>query len=86
MGGNPVHDQHIVDFTACVDDALTAIQQYYDAVIETQKKEIDELKQRIDAIEKAGKAPAELEVDVKISEKSKKSFKAQLMSLFRFMF
>lgn len=87
MGNNPYHNQHIMEITECLDDALTAMEEYYTSILEEQQHEIDTLKTRLDTLETGEKpSPTELEVDVKISEKSKKSFRAQLMSLFRFMF
>ena len=83
MGSNPYHNQHIAEFTACMDEAMTAMNQNNLSVFTAMLERIEALEKRIDQLEQAKIQPPEVEAVVKLNEKSVKDVKKKLMNLFR---
>lgn len=84
MGDNPYHNQHIAEFTACMDDALASLNETYASAFMEQQNQIEALTQRIEQLEQAQSKPVELEADITLSPQSVRSFRKKLMDLFRF--
>ena len=83
MGDNPYHNQHIAEFTACMDDALTVMNQNNLSVFTAMLERIEALEKRVEQLEQAKTQPPEVEAVVKLNEKSVKDVKKKLMNLFR---
>ena len=83
MGDNPYHNQHIAEFTACMDEALTSMNQNHLAVFTEMMERMDGLEKRIEKLEQAKEQPAEVEAVVKLNEKSAKDVRKKIMNLFR---
>lgn len=84
MGGNPYHNQHVAEFTACVEEALTELQQYYDDLFTKQQEQIDELAAEVAALKETYEKPVELEANVSLNQKSAKDLRARIMNIFKF--
>ena len=82
MGDNPYHNQHIAEFTACMDEAMTAQGQYIDAVVNALVERIEFLEKRVEELEQQ-KHPAEIEAHVTLNEKSVKNVCKRIMDLLR---
>ena len=52
VSNNPYHDQHIMEFTQCIEEAVMEIQLYYDSILLKQNEVIEELTRRVDRLEK----------------------------------
>ena len=83
MGSNPYHNQHIAEFTACMDEAMTAMNQNNLSVFTALLERIEALEKRFEKLEQAKETPAEIEAVVKLNEKSVKDVKKKIMNLFR---
>ena len=83
MGDNPYHNQHIAEFTACMDEALTSMNQNHLAVFTEMMERMDGLEKRIEQLEQAKEQPVEVEAVVKLNEKSAKDVRKKIMNLFR---
>ena len=83
MSDNPYHNQHIAEFTACMDDALTAMNQNNLSVFTAMLERIEALEKRVEQLEQAKIQSPEVEGVVKLNEKSVKDVKKKLMNLFR---
>ena len=78
MSDNPYHNQHIAEFTACMDDALTAMNQNNFSVFTAMLERIDALEKRVEQLEQAKMQPPEIDAVVKLNEKSLKDVKRNL--------
>ena len=83
MGDNPYHNQHIAEFTACMDEAMTAMNQNNLSVFTAMLERIEALEKRVEQLEQAKTQPTEIDAVVKLNEKSLKDVKKKLMNLFR---
>ena len=83
MGDNPYHNQHIAEFTACMDEALTSMNQNHLAVFTEMMERMDGLEKRIEKLEHSKEQPVEVEAVVKLNEKSAKDVRKKIMNLFR---
>ena len=83
MGNNPYHNQHIAEFTACMDDALTSMNQNHAAAFASILERLEFLEKRVEQLEQAKETPAEIEAVVKLNEKSARDVKKKIMNLFR---
>ena len=84
MGNNPYHDQHIAEFTACVDESMTMLQLHYDSIlmrqtnlIESLMREVEELKRQVAA------KPQQVEVDIVPTQSSLRKLKDSVMGFSR---
>ena len=82
MGSNPYHNQHIAEFTACMDKAMTAQGQYIDAIVTTLVERIEFLEKRVEELEQQ-KQSTEIEARVTLNEKSAKTVRKRIMDLLR---
>lgn len=81
---NPYHDQHIMEFTQCVEEAVTEIQFYYDGILLKQNEIIEELTRRVDRLEKTvAVKQSPFEVDIVATKDSLQKIKKAIMGLFR---
>ena len=81
---NPYHDQHIVEFTQCVEEAVTEIQFYYDGILLEQNEIIEELTRRVDRLEKkVAVKQSPFEVDIVATKDSLQKLKKAIMGVFR---
>ena len=53
MGSNPYHNQHIAEFTACMDEAMTAMNQNNLSVFTAMLERIEALEKRVEQLEQA---------------------------------
>lgn len=83
MGNNPYHDQHIAEFTACMDQAMTAQNQYIDAMMSALMERMDFLEKRVAELEQAKKQPAEVEAVLTLNEKSAKNVRQKIINFLR---
>lgn len=83
MSNNPYHNQHIAEFTACMDEAMTAMNQNNLSVFTAMLERIEALEKRVEQLEQAKIQSPEVEAVVKLNEKSVKDVKKKLMNLFR---
>ena len=84
MGDNPYHDQHIKEFTECVDEAMQEIQLHYDAIFLKQNEVIASLLQRVEKLEQnmpTRRNP--FEVDIVATKESLEKLKRTIMGIFR---
>ena len=84
MGDNPYHNQHIAEFTACMEEALIEQQQYYDGLFMKQQEQIDALAAEMAALKEKQEKPVEIEANVRLNEKSVKDLRSKIANLFRF--
>ena len=81
---NPYHDQHIMEFTQCVEEAVTEIQFYYDGILLKQNEAIEELTRRVDRLEKmVAVKQSPFEVDIVATKDSLQKLKKAIMGVFR---
>ena len=81
---NPYHDQHIMEFTQCVEEAVTEIQFYYDGILLEQNEIIEELTRRVDRLEKmVAVKQSPFEVDIVATKDSLQKLKKAIMGVFR---
>ena len=83
MGDNPYHNQHIAEFTACMDDALTVMNQNNLSVFTAMLERIEALEKRVEQLEQAKTQPTEIDAVVKLNKKSAKDVKKKIMNLLR---
>ena len=85
MGDNPYHNQHIAEFTACMEEALIEQQQYYDSLFMQQQEQIDALAAEVAALLKESQEkPIEIEANVRLNEKSVKDLRTKISSILQF--
>ena len=81
---NPYHDQHIMEFTQCVEEAVTEIQLYYDGILLKQNEIIEELTRRVDRLEKTvAIQQSPFEADIIATKDSLQKLKKAIMGVFR---
>ena len=81
---NPYHDQHIMEFTQCVEEAVTEIQFYYDGILLEQNEIIEELTRRVDRLEKmVAVKQSPFEVDIVATKDSLQKLKKAIIGVFR---
>lgn len=84
MGDNPYHDQHIVDYTAYVDDSNIMMQQHYDGILMGQNEAIESLVRRVERLEQQAPAKRQLfEVDVVATKDSLRRLRDAILGIFR---
>ena len=82
--GNPYHDQHIMEFTQCVEEAVTEIRFYYDGILLKQNEAIEELTRRVDRLEKTvAIKQSPFEADIIAKKDSLQKLKKAIMGIFR---
>ena len=80
----PYHDQHIMEFTQCVEEAVTEIQLYYDGILMKQNEIIEELTRRVDRLEKmVAVKQSPFEADIIATKDSLQKLKKAIMGVFR---
>ena len=73
-----------MEFTQCVEEAVTEIQFYYDGILLEQNEIIEELTRRVDRLEKTveiQKSP--FEADIIATKDSLQKLKKAIMGVFR---
>ena len=81
---NPYHDWHIMEFTQCVEEAVTEIQLYYDSILLKQNEIIEELTRRVDRLEKTvAIKQSPFEADIIATKYSLQKLKKAIMGVFR---
>ena len=83
MGSNPYHNQHIAEFTACMDEAMKLHIQYENAIFSATSERLDAIEKRIEALEEGQKQPAQFKADVQLNEKSARNLRKKLMDLLK---
>ena len=76
--------KNIMEFTQCVEEAVTEIQLYYDSILLKQNEIIEELTRRVDRLEKTvaiQKSP--FEADIIATKDSLQKLKKAIMGIFR---
>ena len=73
-----------MEFTQCVEEAVTEIQFYYDGILLKQNEVIEELTRRVDRLEKTIAIKKSLfEVDIVATKDSLQKIKKAIMGIFR---
>ena len=81
---NPYHDQHVMEFTQCVEEAVMEIQFYYDGILLKQNEVIEELTRRVDRLEKmVAVKQSPFEVDIVATKDSLQKLKKAIIGVFR---
>lgn len=83
MSDNPYHNQHIAEFTECMDEAMTTMSQNHLAAFTEMMERMDALEKRVEQLEQVTEKPAEVEAVVTLNEKSVKDVRKKIMNLFR---
>ena len=87
MGGNPYHDQHIAEFTACMEQAIFELQAHYDNRFKAILDYLEQLEKRIADLENAKSSPGEkkprVEAELVVTKESLKKVRDAFMSFFR---
>ena len=73
-----------MEFTQCVEEAVTEIQFYYDGILMKQNEIIEELTRRVDRLEKmVAVKQSPFEVDIVATKDSLQTLKKAIMGVFR---
>ena len=73
-----------MEFTQCVEEAVTEIQFYYDGILLKQNEIIEELPRRVDRLEKTVTiTQSPFEVDIVATKDSLQKLKKAIMGVFR---
>ena len=73
-----------MEFTQCVEEAVTEIQFYYDGILLKQNEAIEELTRRVDRLEKmVAVKQSPFEVDIVATKDSLQKLKKAIMGIFR---
>ena len=73
-----------MEFTQCVEEAVTEIQFYYDGILLEQNEIIEELTRRVDRLEKmVAVKQSPFEVDIVATKDSLKKLKKAIIGVFR---
>ena len=87
MGGNPYHDQHIAEFTACMEQAIFELQAHYDNRFKAILDYLEQLEKRIADLENAKSSPGEkkprVEAELVVTKESLKKVRDAIMNMFR---
>ena len=87
MGGNPYHDQHIAEFTACMEQAIFELQAHYDNRFKAILDYLEQLEKRIADLENAksslGEKNPRVEAELVVTKESLKKVRDAIMSFFR---
>lgn len=87
MGGNPYHDQHIAEFTACMEQAIFELQAHYDNRFKAILDYLEQMEKRIADLENAKSCPGEknprAEAELVVTKESLKKMRDAFMSFFR---
>ena len=84
MGNNPYHDQHIAEYTACVEESITMLQLHYDSILMKQSEVIESLCRDVEELKRQLAAkPQQVEVELVPTRASVKKIKDMIMGFFR---
>ena len=88
MSGNPYHNQHIVEFTQCMEQAFNDNNAYYDRQFNRMLEALESLERRVARLEEAVfKAPEgakkKVEAEVVVTKDSLRKVRDAIMNLFR---
>ena len=88
MGNNPYHDQHIAEFTQCMEQAFNDSNNYYDQQFNRMPEALEALERRVTRLEEAVfKAPEgakkKVEAEVVVTKDSLRKVRDAIMNLFR---
>ena len=88
MGNNPYHDQHIAEFTQCMEQAFNDSNNYYDQQFNRMLEALEALERRVTRLEEAVvKAPEgakkKVEAEVVVTKDSLRKVREAIMNLFR---
>ena len=87
MGGNPYHEQHIAEFTACMEQAIFELQAHYDNRFKAILDYLEQLEKRIADLENAKSSPGEkkprVEAELVVTKESLKKVRDAIMNMFR---
>ena len=88
MGNNPYHDQHIAEFTQCMEQAFNDSNNYYDQHFNRMLEALEALERRVTRLEEAVfKAPegakTKVEAEVVVTKDSLRKVRDAIMNLFR---
>ena len=88
MGNNPYHDQHIAEFTQCMEQAFNDSNNYYDQQFNRMLEALEALERRVTRLEEAVfKAPVgaktKVEAEVVVTKDSLRKVRDAIMNLFR---
>ena len=73
-----------MEFTQCVEEAVTEIQFYYDGILLEQNEIIEELTRRVDRLEKmVSVKQSPFEVDIVATKDSLQKLKKAIIGVFR---
>ena len=73
-----------MEFTQCVEEAVTEIQFYYDGILLKQNEIIEELTRRVDRLEKTvAIKQSPFEADIIVTKNSLQKLKKAIMGIFR---
>lgn len=87
MGDNPYHNQHIMEFAQCMEDAINELQGYCDSRFKTLIDVLKDLEKRIAHIEEElscpGRKRSDLEAEVMVTKSSLKKMRDAIMNMLR---
>ena len=88
MGNNPYHDQHIAEFTQCMEQAFNDSNNYYDQQFNRMLEALEALERCVTRLEEAVfKAPEgakkKVEAEVVVTKDSLRKVRDAIMNLFR---
>lgn len=88
MGNNPYHDQHIAEFTQCMEQAFNDNNNSIDhrfmevlAALESLEKRVARLEDAV--FQKSGRPAKQVEADIVVTRESLRKVRDAFMSLFR---
>lgn len=89
MTDNPYHNQHITEFTACMEEALNESNAYNDQQFAAIMEALTSLDERVSRLESMAlpaenkQIPPTIEAEVVITRKSLKKLRDSIMNMFR---
>ena len=89
MGGNPYHNQHIAEFTQCMEQAFNDNNNYYDQQLNAILDTLDALEKRVARLEdevfkkRPGKTTEKSEADVYVTQTSLQKVRDAFLRMFR---
>ena len=65
MSDNPYHNQHILEYTRCMDETAYELQQHYDQILLQLYAEVERISDHVAALEqKASSSPFQLDFQI----------------------
>ena len=87
MTDNSYHNQHIMEYTQCMEDSLMQVQAHYDGQFKAMAEALDALEQRITRLEAEvlhdGKKSPQVEAEIIVTKASLKKVRDAIMNMFR---